>query len=307
MNFKIEKVLERDIDLLVINNIINGKLTKLFLDKTNLTNYEVINVEHSYTDIDLGETDITVIVKNKNHKVGLLIENKINAKTMYLQPKRYIKRGQKGISEKKYNDFKTIIIAPKDYLNTNSSSKEYDYQISYEELLKVLSNDIYSKILINKAIEEKKQRYTVIENEMVTKFWKNYYNFIKTNYPTIKINEINGPRGSNASWPVFQTDYKQVIIIHKSNKGCVDLTFNGTANHISIFNKYIKNLPDDLKIVQTGKSLAIRINVPMVNFKNDFNDYINEMHKCIQGILKLYNTLSKINVLMLYEQINKNI
>ncbi|MEE3343550.1 MAG: hypothetical protein VZS44_05625 [Bacilli bacterium] len=305
MLFKIEKVLERDMDLLVINNFINNKLTKLFLDKLNYKNYKVISVEHSYVDADLGESDITVIIEKENHKVGLLIEDKIDAPAMDLQPERYIERGKRGISNNRYNEFKTIIIAPKQYLNTNPYVEKYQYQISYEEILKVLSNDIYAKTLINKAIEEKESGYVIIENEMVTKFWEKYYEFIRLYYPTIKIHEIHGPRGSSASWPELLTDFKQVKIMHKSDRGYMDLTFNKMANYIDIFNKYIKELSNDLKIVKTGKSLSIRLNVPIIDFKNEFNNYTNEMHECMKAALKLYDILSKINVLMMYNEIEK--
>ena len=80
MNIKIEKVLERDIDLLIINNFINNKLLKLFLDKLDLKGYKINEIEHSNVDYEQGEPDITVIIENKNYKIGLLIENKINKK-----------------------------------------------------------------------------------------------------------------------------------------------------------------------------------------------------------------------------------
>ena len=224
---------------------------------------------------------------------------------MDLQPERYIERGKKGVNNNKYDEFKTFIIAPEQYLNTNPYVRKYQHQISYEEILEYLSDDIYAKTLIMKAIEEKESGYIIIENEMVTKFWEKYYEFIRLNYPTIKINEIHGPRGSSAVWPELLTDYKQVKIMHKSDRGYMDLTFNKMANHVDIFNKYVKDVVSDFKIVKTGKSLAIRINVPIIDFKEDFDNYINEMHECMKSALKLYDILSKINVLMMYNEINK--
>ena len=305
MKFKMEKVLERDIDLLVINNLINGKLLNLFLNKLNLINYKIVDIEHSYVDADLGESDITVIVEKENYKIGILIEDKIDAPAMELQPERYVERGKKGVNNKLYNEFKTIIIAPEKYLNTNPFAKKYQYQISYEELMVEVSSDIYSKTLIEKAIEEKETGYIIIENEMVTKFWERYYKFIKDNYPTIKIHEIEGPRGSSAAWPELLTDYKQVKIMHKSDRGYMDLTFGKMGKYVDVFNKYVKELSDDLKIVPTGKSLSIRIDVPKIDFRDDFDNYTYQMHECMKSALKLYNVLSRINVLMMYNEIEK--
>ena len=305
MNFKIEKVLERDMDLLIINNFINNKLLKLLLDKLDLKGYKTIDIEHSYVDANLGESDITVIIEKDNYKIGLLIEDKINAPAMDLQPERYIKRGEQGLNNK-YNEFRTIIVAPEQYLNTNENIKKYQYQISYEEILDNLSDDLYAKTLITKALEEKEQRYIIIENKNVTKFWKDYYDFVKLNYPTIKVHEINGPRGTNAKWPEFQTNYKQVKIIHKSDKGYMDLTFDKMENHIDIFNKYINNINQDLNIVKTGKSLSIRLDVPTIDLKSAFDNYIYQMHECMKKALNQYDILSKINVLMMYDEIDKN-
>ena len=55
MNIKFEKVLERNIDLLLIDRFAtNNKLIELFLQKINLVNYKIISIEHSNTEIGLG-------------------------------------------------------------------------------------------------------------------------------------------------------------------------------------------------------------------------------------------------------------
>ena len=107
-------------------------------------------------------------------------------------------------------------------------------------------------------------------------------------------------------WPEMSTNYKQVIIIHKSNKGYVDLTFRQMASHTDIFDKYVKNILPEVKMVNTGKSLAIRLNVPIIHFNQNFENYIPQMHECMKSVLKLYEILSKINVLMMYNEIEKN-
>ncbi len=305
MNFKIEKVLERDIDLLMINKFISDtKVLDFFLDKLDLKGYDLIDVEHSHTEVDLGESDITLTVEKDNHRVGILIEDKIDAIAMDLQPERYVERGEKGIRDNLYDEYKILIIAPKKYLESNTQASKYPNQISYEELLDFMKDDIYANTLLNKAIKEKENGYTVIEDEMVTNFWERYYEFIRTNYPSIKIHEIHGARGSRAVWPELITDYPQVKIMHKSDRGQMDLTFNGMAECVDIFNKYVGSvLTSDTKVLKTNKSLAIRLNVPVIDFKQDFDSYITEMHECMQAALKLYEILSKINVLMMYNNI----
>lgn len=307
MNIKFEKVLERDIDLLMINKFINHpKTIDFFLEKVELYGYKLVDIEHSLMDNELGESDITLIVEKENNKIGILIENKIDAVAMDLQPERYVKRGDKAVSLGIYNEYRIFIIAPKKYLETNIYAKKYPNNISYEDLLDFMNDDKYAVSLLEKAIEEKENGYEVIENEMVTKFWHKYYNFIKENYSSIKINEIIGPRGSRAVWPELHTTNSKVKIMHKSDRGYMDLTFNNMGENIDIFNKYVPiDILSEYEVVKTGKSMSIRLHVPLLDFKNEFDDYINEMHECMKKALELYNVLSRINVTKMYNDIEK--
>ena len=307
MNIKFEKVLERDIDLLMINKFINyPELLNYFLSKVNREGYRLISVEHSLMDSELGESDITLITEKDDNKLGILIENKIDAIAMDLQPERYVKRGDKAVANNIYDEYVIFIIAPKKYIETNAYAKKYPNIISYEELVEKLKDDPYAVALFDKAIEEKENGYIAIEDEMVTKFWHRYYEFVKENYPQIKMNEIDGPRGSRAVWPELHTKSSKVKIMHKSDRGYMDLTFNNMGNNIDIFNKYVpQDIINDYEIVKTGKSLSIRLSIPEIDFKNDFDDYIVEMDECMNAAVGLYGLLERINVSKMYNEIEK--
>ncbi len=92
--------------------------------------------------------------------------------------------------------------------------------------------------------------------------------------------------------------------MHKSVRGFMDLTFSNMGEHIDIFNKYVsEDIINKYEIVRTGKSLSIRINVPVLDFKNEFDNYIEEMHECMKSALELYDILKSINVLKMYSEI----
>ncbi len=295
MNIKYEKVFERDIDLLIINKFINdNKLKDYFLKRINLFGYNVVSVYHSLSDKN-GESDITVILEKDNEKIGLLIEDKIDAPAMKKQKERYEKRGNKGINEKLYDKYYIFIIAPKDYLETNQEAKLYDNKISYEEFREVLKEDIYATSLIDKALDEKKSGYVIKEDKQVTLFWKNYYDYIKKNYPKLKIHEVEGPRGSDASWPEIYTAFRNVKIIHKSDRGYMDLTYYGEANNHELIKELSEVLESDMFIRITGKSLAIRLEIPIIDFKKDFNDYLNEMKASLDAASRLYDFSIKVS------------
>lgn len=304
MNIRIEKVLERDIDLLIINKIIdNDKLLNLFLNKINKSGYKIVSIEHSQMDKELGETDISIILTNNSSKIAILIENKIDAPFMNEQPIRYYKRGNKGISDGLYDEYYVFIIAPREYLNTHNEVKEYDNHISYEEIRNVL-DDLYSKTLIDKAIEEKKNGYIVIENERATKFWENYYKYIKDNYTTIKINEIYGPKSDINNYSEFETFNPNVKIKYKFDKGYLDLTFSKMGEYPDVFHKYVDNMLDkDMSIEKINKSMIIRLQVPIISFNAEFIDYEKEVKEALDKSLRLYDLLSKIDIHSMYNEI----
>jgi len=303
----IETVFERDIDLYIINKFLyDNKFKELFLDKINKCDFNVKECIHSYLDND-GESDITVILEKDEEKIALLIEDKIDAIAMPDQRNRYSLRGDKGIVEGKYNEYFVFIIAPKDYLDTNSEAKKYEYRISYEEILKFIGNeDVFGSSLLIKAVEEKKKGYSVVEDKRVTAFWQKYYDFVEKYYPQLNIKRYDGPRGANAWWPGFFPPVKNIRIDHKSNKGYVDLKFDGVGEYFSEISEILKDkLDKDMAIIKTGKSMSIRIKVPVVNFNEEFDKYIDEIKISLNSVERLQKLLSKIDYKRIFDLKNK--
>jgi len=308
MNITFEKVFERDIDFLIINKLINDNLLlDYFLSIINKNGYKLIDIEHSLYDIQAGESDITAIVEKDNHKIGILIEDKIDAIAMPEQRKRYNIRGNKGIENGLYNEFFVFMIAPESYLNSNLEAKLYENQVSYEKLKVLLSNDLYASALIDKALDEKKQGYVIIENTAVTEFWSRLYKLIREEYPAIKFNEVKGPRGNNAQWPEFKTYYNFIKVILKSDRNKLDLTFSRMGKYPNIFHKYVDDVIDkDMIVDKTQKSMVIRLAIPIVDFKSDFDEQIDNVRLCLNNTIRLYEILKRIDVNSMYKEIEKN-
>ena len=136
----------------------------------------------------------------------------------------------------------------------------------------------------------------LIEDKNVTLFWQKYYDYIEKNYPKLNIKRYEGPRGSNAWWPGFIVPVKGLKIDHKSNRGDVDLSFEGLGNYYSEISNLLDGyLDENMIIVQTGKSMSIRIKVPIVKFNENFEDYIYEVNESLKAVERLYNLVNKIN------------
>ena len=296
MEFSIEKVCERDIDLYIINKFINdSKFKELFLGKINCQNYHVCKCLHSFSDED-GESDITIILENDNRKIGLLIEDKINAIAMPKQYERYILRAEKQKHEGLFDNYYIFIIAPKAYIDSNNEAQKYDNKISYEEILDYISGDVYGESLIKKAIEEKKKGYAVVENKLVTLFWEKYYEIVENKFSDLKLNRNEGPRGSDANWPIFLTQFKKIKIFHKADRGYVDLTFRRVSQYYFEVYDIVKSvLKENMTLQKTSKSLAIRIIVPKINFKKDFEEQEENVIKCLEVVRELQEFMKKID------------
>ena len=308
MEFNIGNVYERDIDLYIINKFLNdSKFKELFLRKINCQNYQVCKCLHSFSD-EHGESDITIILENDNRKIGLLIEDKINAKAMPEQYKRYILRAEKQKHEGLFDNYYIFIIAPKSYIDSNTEAKKYDNKISYEEILDYISGDVYGESLIKKAIEEKKKGYDVVENKAVTLFWEKYYDLVENKFSDLKLNRIEGARGSDANWPIFSTQIKKVKILHKADRGFVDLTFRRVSQYYSEVYDIVKNvLKENMTLQKTGKSLAIRIVVPKIDFKKDFKEQEENVIKCLEVVRELQKFMRKIDYMEILRLDGKNL
>ena len=308
MEFSIEKVSERDIDLYIINKFLNdSKFKELFLKKINCQNYQVCKCLHSFSD-ENGESDIIIILENDNRKIGLLIEDKINAIAMPKQYERYILRAEKQKHEGLFDNYYIFIIAPKSYIDSNNEAQKYDNKISYEEILDYISGDVYGESLIKKAIEEKKKGYDVVENKAVTLFWEKYYEMVENRFSDLKLNRYEGARGSDANWPIFFTPIEKIQIFHKSDRGFVDLTIQSVSQYYFEVYDIVKNvLKENMTLQKTGKSLAIRIRVPKIDFEKDFKEQEENVIKCLEVVRELQKFMRKIDYMEILRLDGKNL
>ena len=169
--------------------------------------------------------------------------------------------------------------------------QEFMKKIDYMEILRLDGEN-----LIKKAIKEKKKRYKVVENKAVTLFWEKYYDLVENKFSDLKLNRIKGPRGSDANWPIFSTPIKKIKILHKADRGYVDLTFRNVSQYYSEVYDIVKNvLKENMTLQKTAKSLAIRIEVPEIDFKKDFEEQEENVIKCVEVVRELQEFMKKID------------
>lgn len=284
----VNNIYEHDIDLFI------AQLFHMDRDFKNLFIAEdanVISVELSKTDSKLGESDITVILENSSHKIGLLIEDKIDAIAMPKQPERYIERGKLGVNNGDYDEFLTIIVCPEKYYNGNVAAKKYGKAVLYETIVEYLKNNNSGQYdffiqAFEQALYKAKNPSNVTINDTANAFFREYRSYLKENYAGL---DLRTKEDSNGYWPRYATRLNRAYIYHKVFEGRVDLTFPdaGKKNaEMEILANWLQvHGITNVRAEVTGKAGALTIYVPSLNTAIPFeNNNENDIRNCFDAI-----------------------
>jgi len=295
MEIKLERICERDIDLLLMRLFVsNSNVCELFYNKAGLTDYKIESVQHSAIDL-YGESDIEVLMQKDGFRYLIMIEDKIDAPAQAEQYERYVKRGKKYIKENVIDDFLVFIVAPEDYLIRNTHARKYQKQISYEDILEKckIEGDCFSVALLEKAIDKGLNPGQI--DDLVSDFWRKYYTYQEQHASNLKLYKSSTQKGSNATWPNFKTELRGVKIVHKSEKGFVDLQFARKAVCITELADVLNQYRDkDMNWHIANKSAALRIEVCPIDFSEPFEKYLDEIPIVFDAVNRLEKITQKI-------------
>lgn len=294
---KIESVLERDTDLLILEEwSVNSEFAHWLLKQLSITQkFSSFEGWHSVTDSQYGESDLLLVAENPSMKIAVLLENKIDAIAQEKQSKRYFLRAEKLKQELDLTNTVVGIIAPEHYLQNNQEAQNYPIQISYESVAKWFSaqagvRDLYRAAVLKSAIEKERSGYRPIKDEQVSRFWHDYWKYLQRAVPEAKMKEPDiVPSGSD--WPElyfswFPAKWK---LIHKLSRGVLDLETKLSPAEAEILQK---SFPEgEFSIVQTGKSFSIRLNVVPLDRHIPLASQHNALEQCVAGITKFKKKL----------------
>lgn len=293
MNIKIDTTLERDIDLLILEEFIsNSEFASIFLKAVGITNdYTVETAIHSKMDTEFGESDIVFILNINGIRHALHIEDKIGAIAMQNQSARYHDRAKKDIAQGEYDEYSVLIVAPEKYLEANKEAHKYAHNVKYEQLRGYFSTktDVRSKYklaLIERAITDQKNGYQYEANPGMVEFCKKMNDYHKDKYPGL-------PAGSIAWWRYYPTVMDDVTIVFKANKGYCDLQFGHTTKE-DLFSRVCEFLTERMNVVPAGKSASVRIEVKPIWYENKFEDKLAEVDEALDAIYELFMLSKKI-------------
>lgn len=291
MEVEFKDVLERDVDFLLMDSFCNTPdFVSVFTKRIGHLEAKVLRVCHSMTDVELGENDVCVWIEDYGKRYALLIEDKIDAQAQPEQYERYELRASRMKEEEQLDDCYIFMVAPKVYLETNSMAKKYPNQISYEELLKFFTGkNVFKESLLRRAITKKESGYIPLEDKAVTDFWQKYYAYRREYYSELMLSEIDGPRGAKALWATYKTQNPsgKLDIWHKADRGFVDLQLPKLGGHEEDVKELLKDRLIGIDVVNASKSVALRITVPVLDFRKPFEDYSEQMPEIFDAICTL--------------------
>ena len=293
MKIHIDTTLERDMDLLIIEEFLaDCNFADIFVSKICSNEYTVEDVYHSKRDAEYGESDIVIVLNVGGKRHALHIEDKVDAMAMPNQCNRYDDRAKKDISLNQYDSYSVFIVAPEKYLQENKEAKKYPNKVTYEELLNFFKKKEgvrykYKIALIDRAITDQKNGYQYEADARMVDFCKNLSEFQKQKHPKL-------PPLSVAWWPECLTFIKGAKIIFKANKGHCDLQFGKTTVD-ELYDKVKDYLAPYMHIVKANKSASIRIEVTPINFEESFSLHLDNVDSALAALVELYELSSKLS------------
>ncbi len=301
MKFDFGSVSERDMDLLFLNAFGSDKdFLRLFTDQLNLAraDYDVKEIYLSKADKD-GESDITVVIEADGERIGILIEDKIDAIDMPDQPERYLRRGETGVKNGDYQSFYSFIVCPEKYYKSNEAARRYPYAVKYEEIRDYFQGKTDPQGMlyyqqISQAIEKAKKPPKVEIDENANRFFRKYADYQEEKYPRLN---LRTKRESNGYWAHYTTRFGSVYLYHKIGDGKVDLTFNNAAGYmdkLEVVADWLRHHGfEGVSAVVTGKAGALRVRVPKLNMQSPFEENDEyDVDACFQTISELVEAVN---------------
>lgn len=284
-------VQERDIDLLLMEEFhVSEEFVSWFCGQLGLGRVRPAGAWHSVSDAH-GETDLLLCVVEDGRRVGILIENKIGAPEQHLQAERYHLRGLKSREAGRFDHYVTAICAPERYLSALSVDSSYQCQISYESIAGYFDligdrRATWRRDILREAIEHGRRGYVMTVSEVNTAFQQAFYLHLRSHYPQLKMAEP-GNKGSKSNWIIMKGHLfpKGVQLHYKIDQSLVQIGFSG--RNIDELLPRKAELPEDVMIMQSGRTASLAVAVPRVIMSGGFDAQLPAIEEALAAAVRL--------------------
>jgi hypothetical protein len=299
----VNRIREKDIDLLLLEECAAGlEFWRWFIAKAfpGLSRpSRLLDLTRSVGGEIQGESDLELTYTLPNGTTErLLVENKINAPFQPRQAARYRTRGEQYIARGTCDRFRTVLACPRRYLGPTATTLDFDAIVTYEQILDWFTRQAglgtragYKRAVLVQAIASCQANYVRVADAGVTAFWYDYWHLVTARIPELELPEP-GDRPARSSWIRFKPASfpHGVIIVHQLGREGVALEFAGLATHLALFmREFGDTLDPDMTLVPATKTLAIRVNVPLVDRKRSVEAQRAQIEQGQDAASRLYS------------------
>ena len=299
MNLSLSGVTERDVDLMILEEIIaSQEFRDRFTERIGIgTALSVTSAARSVTTSN-GESDLEVSFTDGHRTTHVLIENKVDAPLQPSQGERYQARAEMYVEQGEHEVVIAVLTAPSRYLSSKRQVQGFDHQVAYEEIREWLhdltasdSRTAYKVALIEAAIVRGETGWVLKPDPTTTEFWREYWILATRIAPELRMPEPDAKPATSgfiAFRPSGLPDGYELL--HKLPYGHVDLQIRGGAEQIgSIRDRYEPHLDSGMRIERASKSAVIRITVPKIQFRTSFSNVEAEVKEGVAAARRLLN------------------
>lgn len=281
----LETVAERDIDLLLMEEFqCDDRFGSWFCSLLGLTEVQPGGAWHSVSDAD-GETDLLFRVSVDGRRVGILIENKIAAPEQDRQAERYHLRGVRSREAGKFDEYLTVMCAPRRYLDGLSDESAYQHSVSYEEVAGWFEAQdgrraVWRARILREAIERGRRGYTMQVSAVHTAFHLAYWEHLRRHHPRIFMAKPKS-KGPGSTWIIMSGhDFpKGVKLNHKLDQRVMELGFD--RRRIEEIQEAAHDLPSEVSAVQKGGTASLSVGVPVIEIGTDFSAQVDAIERAL--------------------------
>ena len=306
-NHCLDRVIERDIDLLLLEEVhCNTNFAGWLRDRSEIGgNCTFDNAWNSLATAD-GESDLIAIYnegkltrqrpQDEPVHIALMIENKIDAAFQPNQAERYRKRGQAGIEAGHWSKYVTILFAPKQYIKNMTGEHVFDLAISYEEAAKELNSysdprSLWKAEVLRQAAKGKMAHSRpIVPDEHVTELMNTLHKRIAAKGFGLTLPSERPWNVSSASWYLFPKPSLPpgTTLDHRTSEGIVCLNVNRSSAS-DVAKALTHALPEGAMIAQRGKATIILFKVEPLDLTSTVEDQYISYWESLRKALELRN------------------
>jgi len=265
----LDRAYERDVDLLLAEEFeVNEAFADAVIGHTRFAGRRLRVIETSVSlATPAGESDLVVVLADSaGERVGLLIEDKIDAVFQPDQAKRYALRARDHQKEERFGEWQVLLLAPQAYLGRLRPEDGFPHTIAYESLAKILRKQgdrraIWRAEFLEKAADRRATAWRPTPDAATDAFWDAVWSLASSRYPRL---EMSRPRFSKDNdWlelrpGTFKGRPRRPYIQVKGAQGAVDLTFE-RSDPAWLAQAVAGLLDSDMKVTAAGKSAVVRL------------------------------------------------